>query len=226
MGEVITLFTFKINGMTFKFTINVVIQWVIIALITIVCIILTRNLKKVPGKTQTIAEMLVGGVNDLIKSNLGESYVGLAPYVGGLIIFLITMNFTGLVGIKAPTADYSVALGMALTTFIVIQWYAIKKVGLLHYFTAFAKPAPFLLPINIIERFLLPVSLSLRIFGNMTAGAVIVELMYSWLGSYGHLAQLGLPLIAHGYFDLFDGAIQMIVFMMLSIINLKVIAEH
>lgn len=225
MDKLKPLFTFKINGITFGFTANIIIQWVIIAIIAVLCFFLTSNLKKIPGKKQNIAEMFVEFINNLVKSNLGEQYLGIVPYTAALILFLIMMNLTGLVGIKAPTADYSVTLGMALTTFIAIQGYAIKKKGLRHYFTAYAEPAAFLLPLNIIDRLIIVVSLSLRLYGNIVAGVVIVEMCYSGRG-LARFAQIGLPLVAHGYFDVFEGAIQMVVFMMLSVINLKVIAEE
>ena len=76
------------------------------------------------------------------------------------------------------------------------------------------------------ERFIFPLSLSLRLIGNMVAATVVIELVYQALGSIGMLAQFGLPIFVHGYFDLFDGTIQMIVFAMLTMINIKVTAEH
>lgn len=78
-----------------------------------------------------------------------------------------------------------------------------------------------MLPLNIIERIMLPVSLSLRLFGNMTAAYIIMELIYSSLGSLNPFAQLVIPVPLHIYFDVFDGTIQMIIFIMLTMINIK-----
>ena len=136
------------------------------------------------------------------------------------------MNLTGLIGIKPPTVDYSVALALALITFFVVQWFAIKKIGLGHYFKGYAEPYAFILPINLIERVMLPVSLSFRLFGNMIAGVVIIDLAYKSLGSLTGFAQLIVPIPLHFYFDLFDGIIQMVIFVMLTMVNIKVIAEH
>jgi F-type H+-transporting ATPase subunit a len=83
-----------------------------------------------------------------------------------------------------------------------------------------------MLPINLMERFVLVMSLTLRLYGNMVAAVVLVELVYQALGSIGMIAQFGSPVLIHLYFDLFDGAIQMIVFSMLTMINIKVTAEH
>lgn len=226
MGETHALFEVPLFGHHYGFSVNILIQWIIIILLALISIYFTRGMKKIPGKKQSAVEMLVESLTKFVKDTMGEEYVGFVPYVGALGLFLTFMNLTGLVGIEPPTMDYSVALGMALTTFLVIQGYTIKRIGIGHYFLGYAKPMPFLLPMNILERVLLPVSLSLRLFGNMTAAAAIMAIIYESLGHIGWVAQLGIPIPLHLYFDVFDGAVQMIVFTMLSIINLKIISEH
>jgi F-type H+-transporting ATPase subunit a len=220
------LFEIPLFGHHYGFSQNIIIQWIIILIFSIAAYYLTRSLKKIPDKRQSIVEMLVEGIYSFIKEIMGPEYKSFVPYVGSLIMFLLTMNLTGLLGIHPPTKDFSVALGMALTTFLVIQAYAIKKIGIGHYFGGFFKPFAFIAPMNILERVLLPVSLSLRLFGNITAGVVIMGLIYEGLGSINWFAQLGLPIVAHVYFDMFDGTVQMIVFTMLTMINIKIIAEH
>ncbi|MCM0647550.1 F0F1 ATP synthase subunit A [Clostridium swellfunianum] len=220
------LFEIPILGHHYGFSKNIIIQWAIIVVFALVAYYLTRNLKKVPGKKQNIAELIVQGIESFISEIMGPEYKSFAPYVGSLIMFLLTMNLTGLFGIHPPTKDFSVALGMALTTFLIIQAYAIGKVGIAHYFGGLFKPFFFLAPMNVLERVLLPVSLSLRLFGNITAGVVIMGLIYEGLGSINWFAQLGLPIIGHVYFDIFDGTVQMIVFTMLTMINIKIISEH
>jgi len=132
----------------------------------------------------------------------------------------------GLFGIKPPTSDFSVSLGIALTTFFVIQGHTIKKLGLWGYFKGYASPVPLLLPINIMERIMLPISLSLRLFGNIFAATMIMELLYGALTGLNFIAAIGLPIPFHFYFDIFDGTIQMIIFVMLTMINIKITAEH
>lgn len=220
------LFDVTLFGHTYGFSPNILIQWIIILLLAIVSIFLTRGLKRIPGKRQSAVEVTIEALTNFVKDTMGADYGGFVPYVGALILFLLIMNLTGLIGIKPPTMDYSVALGLALTTFFVVQGYAIKKIGIFHYFLGYGKPMIFLLPMNILERGLLPVSLSLRLFGNMTAAATIMDIIYSSLGKVSWFAQLGVPILGHMYFDLFDGAVQMIVFTMLTMINIKIIAEH
>jgi len=226
VGELKPLFDVSLFGKTFGFSPNIIIQWIIMLLLILASIFLTRGLKRIPGRKQSAVEASVVALSNFVKNNMGPEYVEFAPYVGSLILFLLIMNLTGLLGFTPPTVDYSVALGMALTSFCVIQVYTIRKVGLLHYFLGYGKPMAFMLPMNVLERVLLPVSLSLRLFGNMTAATTIMEILYKSLGNISWFAQLGLPVFAHMYFDIFDGSVQMVVFMMLTIINLKIIAEH
>jgi len=226
MEKVVPLFHIKFLGYSIGIVESIFVQWCIIAIIAILCICLTRNLKIIPNKKQNIIEIIMEFINNLVKDNMGEEYMAFVPYIGTIVIFLSIGNLTGLIGVTPPTVDYSVALALALITFFVVQWFAIKKIGLGHYFKGYVEPYAFILPINLMERVMLPVSLSFRLFGNMTAGVVIIDLAYKSLGSLNGFAQLLVPIPLHFYFDLFDGIIQMVIFVMLTMINIKVIAEH
>lgn len=220
------IFVLRLFGTNINITENIIIQWIIILMFIALSIILTRNLELVPSKKQSIVEVFVEYIGKIVKDNMGESYTNFIPFVGAMILFLASMNLVGLVGVVPPTSDISINLGMAMITFLVVQGYAIKKVGLINYITAYGKPYFFILPLNIIERFMLPISLSLRLFGNMTAAIIIVDLIYKGLYSINPLAQLLIPVPVHIYFDIFDGTIQMIIFIMLTMINIKIISEH
>lgn len=220
------IFSPEIFGITIDITSSVIIQWVVILVLGIGAFLLTRNLKLKPNKTQSALEKLYQSIRDLQVGIMGEEYESFLPYIGTLMIYLLVLNLTGLLGVIPPTADLSVTVSLAFTSFLVVNLNAIKKHGIAAYGRGFMHPYAFMLPINIMERFVLLISLSLRLFGNMMAAVVLVELVYHALGSVGMLAQFGSPIIVHAYFDLFDGALQMIVFSMLTMINIKVIAEH
>ncbi|MEW8955897.1 F0F1 ATP synthase subunit A [Clostridium sp.] len=226
MGAVESLYSFDIGGLTFNITPYLVIQWVIILIIAFISLWLTRSLKEIPGKKQNVAELFVESVTKVVSENMGENFVGFVPFIGALGIYLLSMNMTGLFGVAPPTKDYSVALSVAAISFIVIQAYAIKKLGIIHYFTGYAKPFAFMLPLNIMERIMLPLSLSLRLFGNMLSATIIMELLYEALGHVSWIAQIGIPVPLHFYFDIFDGTIQMVIFVMLTMINIKLSVEH
>lgn len=234
MGSSEAIFTIKILGIDIPIYFSVIAQWIIMALIMITVPILTKNLKLVPTTgRQIFVETVVEKINSLVKGNMGEEYKGFAPFFGTLIIYLLFMNLFGLTGFRPPTADYSVALGLAIISFVIIQVNAIVHSGILGYFKGYAKPFWFMLPLNIIERLVVPVSLSLRLFGNITAAVIMMELLYEGLEFLSHVLHLKIPVFAtfipipfHIYFDLFDGTIQMFIFVMLTMIFIKTTSEH
>lgn len=226
MEAVTPIFSFNIGGFPINITRDVVVQWVVILILGIAAYLLTRNLKRVPDKRQIVLESIYTYVHNLVRDNIGESFMSYIPYVGTLVIYLLSLNLIGIIGIKPPTENLSVTLGLGLTSFFVINGTAIKRNGAWGYTKGLGEPYLLMLPINIMERVMLPVSLALRLFGNMMAATMLVEMIYEALGSVTWAAQIGLPIIAHGYFDLFDGTIQMLVFTMLTIINIKITAEH
>lgn len=220
------LFHVNLFGYDVGITSSLLIQWIAMIIITILAIVFTSNLKKIPDKKQSIVEIVVETFNSLVRENMGEGYSAFVPYIGTLAIFLLFMNLLGLIGVKPPTLDMSVVAGLALITFVVVQANAIKKIGLGHYFGGYFKPFAALVPLNLVERIMLPVSLTLRLFGNMTAAYVVMEMVYGALGHLGWVAQIGIPVPLHAYFDVFDGTIQMVIFMMLTMVNIKIVAEH
>ncbi|WP_346929957.1 F0F1 ATP synthase subunit A [Clostridium sp.] len=226
MEEMAPLFALNLFGYEYQVTSALFIQWVVIAIALVLSILYSRKVKRVPGKIQSVVEMGIEFLSNVVKENMGPESRAFIPYIGSLGIYLFLLNMVGLFGIKPPTSDYSVTLGIALTTFFVVQGYTIKKLGLGGYFKGYASPVPLLLPINIMERFMLPISLSLRLFGNIFAATMIMELLYGALTGINFIAAIGLPIPFHFYFDIFDGTIQMIIFVMLTMINIKITAEH
>lgn len=215
--------TFKpLFNNSFGITSTIVVQWVVIALLAVIAYLSTRNLKKIPDKRQSVVEMVIDSINKLVKENMGESYKSFVPYIGTLVIYMLILNLSGLVGVAVPTEDINVTAGLAAITFFIIQATSIKRNGVKEYLLGYGRPIPIILPINIMERVATPISLCLRLFGNMTAGGVIIGMIY---GAMGHFA-FGAPILAHAYFDVFDGSIQMVIFVMLTMINIKTIAEE
>lgn len=224
MELVAPIFSFKIGSLIIDS--DIVFQWIIIIALGITAYFLTRNLKSKPTKRQVAVEYVYDLVSNVVKGNMGESYSSFIPYIGSLMIYLLVMNLIGLIGIMPPTRDLNVTFGLAFTSFIVIQANAIKRNKFGGYLHGYTEPLAMMLPINIMERVILPVSLALRLFGNMLAATILIELVYEALGHVAIVAQVGLPIFVHAYFDVFDGAIQMIVFVMLTMINIKIVAEH
>ncbi len=157
-------------------------------------------------------EMAIGALLSFVDSAMGKAGKKYINYMGTLLVFIFLSNISGLFGLRPPTADYGTTLFMALVTFTMIQYAAIRyqKFGA---FKALFEPVFIFFPINVISEFATPVSLSLRLFGNMLAGTVIMALYYGMLPIF---MKLGIPAALHFYFDLFSGVIQTYVFVMLS----------
>lgn len=226
LEPIIPIFSYQIGNYSFDITAGIIIEWIVILILGIGAFLLTRNLKLRPNKTQSALEKLYQTIKDFMVSTMGEEYESFLPYIGTLMIYLLSLNLVGLLGFRPPTSDLSITVSFALSTFLVVNINAIRKNGIVGFGKGLLHPFAPMLPLNIVERFILPISLSLRLFGNMIAAVILLELVYEKLGHISVFAQIGLPVIVHGYFDLFDGLIQMIVFTMLTMINIKQTAEE
>lgn len=214
----------------FKLSETVVVSWMIIGALALISFLLTRNLKKVPtSKVQIFLEFAIGGLDKLIKDTMGESTVkkmpNIVPYIGSLLLFFACSNLIGLLGFRSPTTDLDTTLAWAMISFIMIYYAGIKFNGL-KYLKGLMEPVPFLLPLNIIGEIAKPISLTFRPFGNILGGAVIMALLYQFLGWLSTLipgvsipiGQLVLPVPLHLYFDLFSGVLQSFIFVMLTMV--------
>ena len=170
---------------------------------------------KAPGTFVNILELLVQSLDNLVISNMGKKHgPKFANYVGTLAVFILLSNLSGLLGLRAPTSDYGVTLPMALMTFVLIQFngFRYQKLGKVK---GWFEPIFFFFPINIIGELATPVSRSLRLFGNILSGSVMLGLVYGLLPK---LCTLIWPAALHAYLDLFSGAIQTFVFCMLTMV--------
>ena len=221
------IFSFNIGKLVIDIKPEAIIQLVLVLLIGILAWWATKDLKRRPtGKKQVVVEYIYTTIQNVVNANMGEQYGDMIPFIGTVAVFIVTMNLLGLVGITPVTNNFSVTLALGLISFVVIQGYTMKKIGIGHYFLGYGQPMLMMLPINVIERVMLPVSLSLRLFGNILAASFLVELVYESLDKIAWIAQIGLPVPLHAYFDIFDGCIQMVIFVMLTMINIKITVEH
>lgn len=165
-----------------------------------------------PAGVQNFVEMLVETLDGLVKGSMGRHWRPFVNYIGAIMVFIFISNTSGLFGLRPPTADYGTTLALALITFVLIQFSAFKtkKLGVIK---ELFEPIPILFPINLIGEFATPLSMSLRLFGNIMAGTIMMAL---WYGLLPVFAKLGISAFLHVYFDLFSGAIQTFVFAMLT----------
>ena len=213
-----TVFTIPVFG-GIEVAESVVVTWIIMACLVLLSLILTRNLK-VHGisKRQAALEYCVTWLNNLVEGMLGEEAKQYAPYLVTVLIYLGISNVIGLIGFKPPTKDLNTTAALALMSIILIEMAGIRKKGVKKWAKSFAQPVAIIAPINVLEIFIRPLSLCMRLFGNVLGAFVIMELIKQIL-------PVGLPLPFSFYFDIFDGLIQAYVFVFLTSLFVKEAVE-
>lgn len=182
-------------------------------------VIAGRTMKKaaeVPTGFQNVVELIVEKLDNMVEGSMGKSAPKYNNYIGTIFIFILISNFSGLLGLRPPTADYGVTLPLALLTFTMVRFNQFKYNTLKEIWVDMCSPMPPWLPlwfvINVIGEVAVPVSLSLRLFANVLSGVAMMTLIYGLLGWVATIW----PAVFHVYFDLFSGAIQTYVFCMLT----------
>lgn len=166
-----------------------------------------------------VDKMVERDTNEIITENLG-------PYIGMLACYMILSNISGLFAFESPTANFSVTLTLAFITVFMIEKNAIKFNGIKNYIKGYFEPfAPFFI-MNVFGKISPLISLSMRLFGNIMTGGIIMGLVYGFtgmlssivpiLGNINFLAVVVAPAL-HFYFDLFAGLIQTYIFVSLTI---------
>ena len=207
----------------------VITMWVIVAVLAILSFLATRNLKKdEPGKLQNMAEMAIEKLQDFFAGIMGEKEMRrYFPFLATYFIFIIVCNYSSLLpgagtSFAVPTASLSVTAGLAAVSFFAVQGIGIRRQGPGNYFLSLCKPLYiffFMLPINLIEQVVHPVSLALRLYGNLYGEEVAAE-------QFGHLIPIGLPIVMHLLSLLFCFIQAMVFTMLLAIYIHEAIGEE
>jgi F-type H+-transporting ATPase subunit a len=217
------------HGMTFN------IDTIISTIVAGVLVLLfgwwaTRALTKdtsdhVPSKPQILWELVVGEVNKQVKDNLGRVHPYVAPLAISLFFFILFCNWFELLPtefewnghevhlLPAPTADTNLTYALAAVTMVSVWTYGIRQKGAKGYFKHFTEPFPVLLPLNILEELIKPITLALRLFGNIFAGGIMLALI-GLIPLYAMWA----PNILWKAFDAVIGLIQAFIFALLTVL--------
>ncbi len=192
-------------------------------ILIIIALIIGHKLKKVDPREKTPLWLvplifLVDLVNSFIKTNIGKRWKAYAPYFLTLAIFLFVANISGIFAMDNPTSYLTLNFALGLITFFIVQITGIVSLGIKGYLGGFVGPvkplAIIMIPINIVGEITLPISLSLRLLGNILSGAVLGMMIKGLLG-WGSI--IILPAF-NAIFDIAFGLIQCFVFTVLSII--------
>lgn len=170
-----------------------------------------------PKGLQNVLEIFVETIDNLVESIMGKNGRRFRNWICAIFMFILFCNISGLFGLRPPTADYGVTLPLGLITFLLIQINGLRAKKMQHVTNLF-KPNPILFPINLIGEVAVPLSLSLRLFGNIMSGTILMGLIYGLLPK---ALTIGIPSVIHVYCDIFSGAIQTYVFCMLTMVYIN-----
>lgn len=228
----IIYFTIPMPIMDLPITESQVNSWAVILTILTICLFLTRRLNiKSVSKRQFLAELIVEKAENLVRSNMGERFMGFAPFIAAILGLSALSSLSSLLGLYPPTSDINIVAGWAILVFILITHYKLKG-GLGNYLKGYTEPIAVFTPINIISEVATPVSMTFRHFGNVLSGSVIsvlvaaalqglTSLLLGWLpGLLGEIPflQIGIPAVLSLYFDIFSGCLQAFIFSMLTML--------
>lgn len=175
-----TIGNYDIHGQVF------IVSWMVIFVLLSLSFIGTRNLQRIPGKLQNFMEFILEFLQDIAKNQIGEhEYRVWLPYISTIFLFILGSNWAGALipwklislpegELAAPTNDINTTVALSLLTSLAYFYAGLNKNGV-SYFLRYVEPTPVLLPINILEDFTKPLSLSFRLFGNILADELVVS---------------------------------------------------
>ena len=167
---------------TVQITQTLVVAWLIMVIISALCIWLGSGLKVTNiSRKQAVAEMIYTSLVNFVRGNMGPEFDRYIPLVGTIFVTSIVSNLISLIGVWSPTADLMTELAWGLVVFVLITYHKIKASGIGGYLKGFLDPIFILAPINVMSECFTPVSMACRHFGNILSGTVISTLIYAAL---------------------------------------------
>ncbi len=196
---------------------NVLYAWTIMAGLFLVGWLASKKISMVPGGVQNFFEFLIGSLEDFVVANMGENGRKVFPVLCTLFIFILCCNLAGMLpGGDAPTANVNTNAAMAIFVFLYYNFWGFKLHGikyLKHFMGPFWWLAPLMFPIEIVSHFARPLSLTLRLFGNIMGEDIVLALLFILAPIVSTLPMCFLFLLAD--------CIQAFVFFMLSLVYLQ-----
>jgi F-type H+-transporting ATPase subunit a len=193
---------------------HVTYTWLVMILLILVALLVKRNIQTVPTGLQNVFEPVIAGIEGMIEETMGPKGKAYFPLIATIAFFILTSNLIALIpGFYPPTANLNTNAAMALTVFAMTHIIGIKEHGI-GYFKHFCGPviwlAPLIIPIEIVGHLARPLSLTLRLFGNMYGHEVVLMIFFALVPFL-----LPLPMMLMGVLVAF---IQTFVFMLLAMI--------
>lgn len=216
----------KFTGLKMPNVTGILMAWLAAIFLVVFCWYITRNIQEIPDTRQNLAEMIVLFFRDFFGTLLGDYTDQYLPFLGGMFLYILFMNLFPLIpGLATATELLSTTLGIALATFLATHVEGIRKQGW-DYLLHFLGPRDpwwlplilgwFMVPVKIMEEFIRPLSLSLRLFGNMLGKDILVAVMLlllTMMGSFAWAMPLQFPLY---FIKIIAAVIQAVIFTVLS----------
>jgi F-type H+-transporting ATPase subunit a len=223
--EIKTIFTINLPWLAIPITETVVVSWGIMAFLIGASIILTRRFKEIPTGFQAILETGVESLNSFARGQFGPFARHLGPYMGSIFLFLLLGNIIGVLSpvafsafgrefvppfmLRPPSRDINVTAALAVISITLVLVCGFASRGFGGWFKQLLHPFPMMLPFNIMDYGTRLMSLTLRLFGNILGGFVLMDMIIK-------LFPIVLPAVFSLYFDFFDGLMQAGIFVFLT----------
>ncbi len=196
--------------------------WMVMIFLFACGLLIRRKVQLVPGGLQNFFEVIIGGLEDFVVTNIGEDGRKVFPILAVIFIYIWFLNLTGLIpGCDAPTANINTNAAMAITVFLYYNWIGIKrwKLGYIkHFLGPVAFLAPLMLVLELVSHCARPLSLTLRLFGNIRGEEIVLVLLFMLAPVLGTVPMYFLFFLAK--------TIQAFIFFILTMIYLKGALEH
>lgn len=213
----VSIFAQRMNLFGWDVSSTVVVTWIAMAGLLLAAVFIRAfiipKFREKPAGVQNVLEMMVGSVADYTQDKGGHLGENLGAYIFSIAAMMLGCAAVELFGLRAPTADITMTFSLALITFILINYYGIKRKGAKGRIKSLASPTPLVFPMRVVSDIAIPVSLACRLFGNMLGGMIVMDLLYTALGN----AAVGIPSVVGLYFNVFHPAIQTFIFVTLTL---------
>ena len=211
----IHMFSFSLFGMKLDVGNTIVVSWIVMGALILLFWLFTRKLSfDKPGKGQLLVEWLVQTVQNLCKGSIGHHSRAFVPYLGTLLVYLAFSNIISIfnmfpfIELFPPTRDINVTGPLGLMSILIVFYATFRYKGVKGWLKSLIDPTPIMAPFKILEYVTKPLSLCLRLFGNIVAAFLIMEILLAFAPFVGAPFSL--------YFDLFDGILQAFIFVYLT----------
>lgn len=219
-----TLWVLNIAGTEIWITETIFNTWIIMLFLMVLAVIARiklRSFQEIPTGFQNVIEAVVEAFDNFAVSTLGAKFSYLFPWFFMAFAFILSSSLFSILGLRAPTADWITTAALAFVTFILMFflgiWYRRGS-----YLRSFVEPHPIFFPMNVLGELAKPVALSFRLFGNMLSGTIILTLYYALTPLF---VQFGPPALLHGFFDVLFGVLQTYIFVIISLMYIKIAAD-